>query len=148
MKHIATEWKADNTWDHFSYLGGHWGKITCIRKEGVEEKKLFLHILVETLICVGLTGLVVKIMWRQGSVQRRKKNQSKVKEKKHITVLILTKRRVKTLNHVRKTRWNLFITLFCQGLFFRHTKPHIDTFLHSSLWAQAHFFTFFTESRN
>lgn len=31
------------------------------------------------------------------------KNQSKVKEKKHITVLIFTKRRVKTLNHVRKT---------------------------------------------
>lgn len=32
------------------------------KERGSGREKAFLHILVETLICVGLTGLVVKIM--------------------------------------------------------------------------------------
>lgn len=44
------------------------------KRKWKRKREIFLHMLVATLICVGLTGLVGEIMWRQGSVQRQQKS--------------------------------------------------------------------------
>lgn len=107
MRHFTTKWRT-------YYIEGR--NVFLIWEEWKRKRKIFLHMLVTALICVGLTGLVGEIMWRQGSVQRQQKSIWS-KRKKQITVLILTEPRVKRLNHVRKTGERTYLELLFQSLF-------------------------------
>lgn len=107
----------------------------------VGEEQRFFFMSAAALICVGLTGLVGEIMWRQGSAQRRRKSIHS-KRKKKITVSILTKRGVETLSRVTHTETQLLSesvlekSIFQTGpkISYRHIPPL------TSLWTQAHLF--------
>lgn len=144
MEHIETEWKADSREQHFSYVGGHGGKMTCIRGgrgKLKRKRQIFLHMLVATLICVGLTGLVGEIMWRQGSVQRQQKSIWSKRKKNRLLYWFSLSTELRHWTMLQRLKTELIYNSVLSKSIFQTHKTSYRHILHTSLWAQGHFFS-------